>query len=138
MSEYRRARALARMLHRGQKDKAGRPYFSHVHRVADRMETYGEATVAFLHDVVEDTQCELNDLRVLGFSWDVVAAVDALTRREGETYAAFVERCAQHPVARRVKVADVLDHLEHTPEALSPSMRQRYTKALAKLREVRP
>jgi (p)ppGpp synthase/HD superfamily hydrolase len=65
--------------------------------------------VAVLHDSVEDSGLTLGDLNKEGFSEEVVAAVDALTRREGESYEEFITRLRPNPLARRVKLAD----LEH-------------------------
>lgn len=42
--------------------------------------------MAWLHDVVEDTDTTLDNLRGAGLSEDVVQAVDAMTHREGEDY----------------------------------------------------
>ena len=39
----------------------------------------------------------------------MIAAVDALTKRDGESYEAFISRLSTNPLARRVKLAD----LEH-------------------------
>ncbi|GAU84711.1 GTP pyrophosphokinase [Bosea sp. BIWAKO-01] len=69
------------------------------------------AIIAALHDVVEDSDWTLDDLRREGFSDAVVSAVDALTRRDGEEYLPFVRRAASHPQARFVKQADLLDNL---------------------------
>ncbi|MOA26016.1 Bifunctional (p)ppGpp synthase/hydrolase relA [compost metagenome] len=63
-----------------------------------------------LHDVVEDTAITLADLRNEGFSEAVLVAVDSLTKREGETYQAFIERAARDPIARRVKLADLAEN----------------------------
>lgn len=69
-----------------------------------------ERIVAVLHDVVEDTAITLADLRDAGFSDAVLVAIDALTKREGETYQAFIERAARDPIARRVKLADLAEN----------------------------
>ena len=50
-------------------------------------------------------------MRHEGFSEAVVEAVDSLTRRQGESYDAFIERAAHHPIARRVKLADLEDNM---------------------------
>ncbi len=41
----------------------------------------------------------------------MLAAVECLTRRGGETYEEFVERVRQNPLAREVKVADLEDNM---------------------------
>ena len=63
-------------------------------------------------DVVEDTPWTLEVLRKEGFSEEVVAALDALTKRPGEAYDAFIGRVAANPIARRVKRADLMDNLD--------------------------
>ena len=102
---------LARTAHAGQLDKAGFPYAAHPERVARSVagDALAEA-VAWLHDVVEDTQTTLDDLREAGFPERVVAAVDALTRRPSELPDAYYARVARDPLATRVKRADLDDN----------------------------
>ena len=104
--------ALAVEAHRGQTDKIGQPYVLHVLRVMFRCETDTERIVAVLHDVVEDTGRSFDDLRHLGYSEEVLAALDCVTKRDGESYEKFVERAAQNSVARRVKLADLEDNMD--------------------------
>jgi (p)ppGpp synthase/HD superfamily hydrolase len=77
-----------------------------------RCDTEIERIVAVLHDVVEDTGRTFDDLRRLGYSDEVLAALDCVTRCKGESYEAFIERAAQNPVARRVKLADLEDNMD--------------------------
>ncbi|GAU84165.1 HD domain-containing protein [Bosea sp. BIWAKO-01] len=114
MSTLVRAIEIAAKAHEGQKDKAGEPYIAHPMRIMARFLAAGQeqyAIIAALHDVVEDSDWTLDDLRREGFSDAVVSAVDALTRRDGEEYLPFVRRAASHPQARFVKQADLLDNL---------------------------
>ena len=104
--------ALAVEAHRGQREKAGQPYILHVLRVMFRLDTEVERIVGVLHDVVEDTGRSFDDLRRLGYSEEVLAALECVTKREGESYDQFVERAASNPVARRVKLADLEDNLD--------------------------
>ena len=104
--------ALAVASHTGQTDKYNQPYILHVLGVAGRVRSIEEKTVAFLHDVVEDTDITLADLLERGFSERIVEAVDCLTRRKGESYDAFVERIAPNPLARAVKLADLEDNMD--------------------------
>lgn len=46
-----------------------------------------------------------------GFSEFVLAALEGVTRREGETCEEFIRRSLTHPVARRVKLADLEDNM---------------------------
>jgi (p)ppGpp synthase/HD superfamily hydrolase len=95
---------LAARAHRGQVDKAGEPYILHPLRVMLRLKV--------LHDVIEDTGITEESLRDQGYSEEVLGALDALTRRQGESYADFIERVAGNPLARRVKLADLADNLD--------------------------
>ena len=104
--------ALAVEAHRGQRDKAGQTYVLHPLRLMLRLDTEPERMTAVLHDVVEDTPYTLERLRGLGYPEDVLSALDCLTRREGETYEAFIERVLPHPLARRVKLADLEDNMD--------------------------
>ncbi len=103
---------LALDAHRGQTDKAGRPYILHPLRLMVQMQTEAEQMAAVLHDVLEDSDWTLAALRQRGFPREVVIAVDCLTRREDEAYEAFITRVATHPIARAVKLADVEDNLD--------------------------
>ena len=105
---------LAAEAHRGQVDKAGKPYILHPIRVMLRGNSHDECIAALLHDIVEDTAVTFDELRARGYSETVVAAVDGLTKREGEAYEAFVSRAAIHPVARAVKLADIADNMDLT------------------------
>lgn len=129
------ASTVASRAHATQKRKDGTPYIGHPMRVAMRVSDQGAyaMTIALLHDVVEDTETTLNDLKDYGFDIVVVGAVDHLTKRKGEKYSDFVKRAKQHDLARIVKIADIQDNLEDQ-SALEPEeaefLRKRYTKAL--------
>jgi (p)ppGpp synthase/HD superfamily hydrolase len=114
MSTLDQALAIAVEAHRGQVDKAGQPYILHPLRVMMRLATPDERIVAVLHDVVEDSPTSLADLRQAGFDEVIVRAVDHLTRREQETYEAFIERASLDPLAKRVKLADLEDNMTVT------------------------
>ena len=103
--------ALACESHRGQTDKAGQPYILHPLRLMLRFESTSERIVAVLHDVVEDSSITLNRLRELGFDQHVVNAIDALTRRQGEEYDAFIDRVLTDSLATRIKIGDIVDNL---------------------------
>jgi (p)ppGpp synthase/HD superfamily hydrolase len=103
--------SIAAQAHKGQKDKAGAAYLLHPLRMMLRMTSEAAMMAAVLHDVVEDTDWTLERLRAEGVPAEVVAAVDCLTHREGESYHEFVERVRTNPIARQVKVADLEDNM---------------------------
>ena len=103
--------SIAAQAHRGQKDKTGAPYLLHPLRMMLRMKSEAEMIAAVLHDVVEDSDWTLEQLRDRGFSEDVLQAVDCLTHRNGEPYEEFITRAQLNPIARRVKIADLEDNM---------------------------
>lgn len=103
---------IAAEVHEGQLDKAGDPYILHVLRVMFGCQSPDAQVAAALHDVVEDSDWTLDDLRREGFSESVVGIVDALTRREEEDYFDFARRAASTPLGREVKRADLLDNMD--------------------------
>ncbi|WP_095053369.1 HD domain-containing protein [Pseudomonas sp. Irchel s3b2] len=102
-----RAIAIAAAAHEGQVDKGGAPYILHPLRVMLRVNTLEERIVAVLHDVVEDCGISFDDLRKEGFSETVLMAIASVTKVPGESYEEFVERAAQNPIGRVVKLADL-------------------------------
>lgn len=103
------ARLLAELRHQGQVDKSGKPYILHPARVAGRMQTPEEKVVGWLHDVVEDTGLSLCDIE-RQFGPETAAAVDAISRKEDEPWEEYLERVKQNPVARAVKISDLIDN----------------------------
>ena len=102
----KRAIEIATEAHRGQVDKANEPYILHSMRVMDQVDTVNEKIVGILHDVVEkNSQWPLSRLAGEGFSPAIIQAVDAMTRRTGESYEDFVSRAVADPISRAVKVA---------------------------------
>ncbi|NUT79219.1 HD domain-containing protein [Pseudomonas sp. C1C7] len=99
--------AIAAGAHTGQVDKGGSPYILHALRVMLKVDSLEERIVAVLHDVVEDCDIGLDELREEGFSETVLAAIDSLTKRPGEAYEDFIARAAQNPIGRVVKLADL-------------------------------
>ena len=134
MSTLERAIALAAEAHAGMVDKAGAPYILHPLRVMLRVDGERARIAAVLHDVVEDTDWTIERLREEGFDPEVLAAVDALTRREGEDYYDFCRRAARHPIARVVKRADIEDNLDLSripdPTPADHARVERYRRAL--------
>ncbi|MCJ9673708.1 MULTISPECIES: HD domain-containing protein [unclassified Neorhizobium] len=107
-----KAIVIATEAHQGQSSKTGGPFIDHVRRVAENVAGEDEKQVAWLHDVVEKGPgWTFERLREEGFSKAVVDAVDAMSKRDGEEYFAFVRRSIENPLARPVKRADLTDNL---------------------------
>jgi (p)ppGpp synthase/HD superfamily hydrolase len=112
MATLERAIAIAAAAHAGQTDKAGQPYILHPLKVMLRLQGAHERMAAVLHDVVEDTPVTLDELAKEGFDPQVLAAVEALTKRPGETRLQAAARAARHPVALVVKLADNAENMD--------------------------
>ncbi len=109
---YNKALQLAKEAHKNQFDKAGKPYLEHLLTVANGLSNDTEKVVALLHDIVEDTEYTLNDLRLKGFPEDVVMAVDSITKRNGESYDNYLHRVSQNPIATHVKLVDLAHNMD--------------------------
>ena len=112
MSFLEKAILLACQAHQGQRDKSGQPYIPHPLRMMMKVEGEVEKIAAVLHDVVEDTDRTLEDLKKEGFPPEVLDAVDCLSHREGESYEDFIHRVRKNPVAVKVKIADIEDNMD--------------------------
>lgn len=98
------------------KVRAGTDYLSHPLTVATsytRSET--KRIIAILHDVIEDSDWTLDDLRELGFSERVLKGVDGVTKRKGEKYFDFIVRCGNSGEdAIDVKINDLHHNSDNT------------------------
>ena len=108
-TDVQKAKTLAERSHEGAVDKAGRPYIEHPMRVAARLSRPEEQVVGWLHDVVEDTDVTIGEIRAM-FGAETAAAVDAVTHREDESWADYLCRVKANPVARSVKISDLIDN----------------------------
>lgn len=100
---------LAGEAHTGQVDQQGRDYFdAHLRPIAEGALLFGEEAVraAWLHDILEDTEVTAGDLATRGVNPNVIAAIESVTRREGEPYAELIQRSAADRLGRYVKLAD--------------------------------
>ena len=111
MPTLEHAIALAAHAHAGQTDKAGQPYILHPLRLMLSLRDPTAQIVAVLHDIIEDTPTRAEDLQQAGFSVQIVQAVLALSKTEGESRIDAAHRAAANPLARQVKLADVADNM---------------------------
>ncbi|MBQ8964628.1 MAG: GTP pyrophosphokinase, partial [Clostridia bacterium] len=85
----------------------------HPERVASRLTTPEAQVVGCFHDTVEDTVLTVNDIADQ-FGTGTAAAVDAISRRDGEAWSDYIDRVAANPVARQVKISDLIDNSKRT------------------------
>jgi len=106
-TETKKAMKLCFEAHKGQTDKSGLPYVFHPFHVAEQMPDEKTTVTALLHDVIEDTQYTLSDLREMGFDSDVVDALALMTHDENVPYMDYVAKIKANDIARTVKLADL-------------------------------
>ena len=80
--------------HKGQKDLDGNPAVLHPVAVGLMGSNDAEIKTGFLHDVVEDTDLTIDDLREKGVDEEVLAALELLTHDKGTDYFEYVHRIA--------------------------------------------
>lgn len=102
------AMEIAYEAHKDQFDKNGYPYIHHPLHLAEEMDTEDEIIVALLHDVVEDSKISIKQLKEAGFSDAVITAVSLLTKTGDADYFDYIRQIASDPVARKVKMADLM------------------------------
>ena len=108
----KKAMRISLRAHQGQTDRSGMPYFLHPFHVADQMENEEETCTALLHDVVEDTDVTLEDLRLAGMPPAVLEAVDLLTHRRNIPYLDYVRKLSDNKMAKTVKLRDLEHNLD--------------------------
>ncbi|MBC3804041.1 HD domain-containing protein [Acetobacterium fimetarium] len=112
MSLAELALEIAEKAHAGQIDKAGRPYIEHPKQVALAFEDEKKVAVALLHDVIEDTDFDAATLHDMGIPYDVVEAVELLSKPKWEPYMDYIEPIKTNPLARAVKVEDLKHNMD--------------------------
>lgn len=127
------AATIATWAHKGQRYGAF-PYIDHCADVARRVTMDPRArldhiVVAWLHDVIEDTEgtrqiLAWEKLREAGLTDEQRRAMDAITKRPGEDYPKFIARLALDPVAALVKLHDLEANLANDPPE---RLERRYT-----------
>lgn len=119
--------------HKDQKDKLGGEQILHPMAVGLMGKTKNEKIVGFLHDVIEDSEYTISDLKELGFDNEVIDALTILTRPRDMKYFDYIQSIidSENKLAITVKKNDLLNNLERSQgikELLS--LRKRHIHAL--------
>lgn len=144
------ALATAELAHMGQTRRSGEQYIEHPKAVAKMVfDYYGDPTLcaaALLHDALEDaldqgnvdSNDQMESLIAGSFGneamgYQVLDLVQALTHDRSLSYDEYVLKLSSNPGALRVKLADMLHNLTHSP---SETQRAKYRNALEALRDI--
>ena len=135
----KKAMKLCFQAHKEQTDKSGIPYVFHPIHLAEQMGDEDTTVVALLHDVVEDTDYTLEDLRAMGFNQNVIEAIRQMTHAEGVPYLDYVAKIKENPIARAVKLADLAHNSDltrlDTVDEKAMARVQKYAQAIRLLEE---
>lgn len=110
----KKALRLCFSAHKEQVDKTGLPYVFHPFHLAEQMDDEISTVCALLHDVVEDTDITLSDIRKMGFTEEVVQVLALLTHENDVPYMDYIKRISTNPIATKVKIADLLHNSDTT------------------------
>lgn len=127
---------IAYKAHHKQKDRGGYHYINHPFHLAEQMDDEYSTCVALLHDVVEDSDITCTDLSKI-FPYEIINAVNLLTKRDGEMYSDYIGRIKKNPIATKVKLADLAHNLDKTrliDKDLSLDLTEKYLMAYTILR----
>ena len=112
------------------KDAGGHDYLQHLYAVAEGVEKEGNYVgadidaslrlfydtafiVALLHDILEDTDCTVQELKSIGCDDNIIEAIKSVTRRKDEQYYfGFIERVSKNPIGRLVKIHDLENNMD--------------------------
>lgn len=141
-----KALVFAYNAHHGQLDYNGIPYIFHPLHLAEQMDDEISCCAALLHDVVEDTDVTMEELKE-AFPPEVTEVVALLTHSDTEDtnsgdYFSYLLPIKAHPIAKKVKLADIAHNSDQTrcigadlPEEKLHFWQQKYQKALSILME---
>ena len=116
---------IAKEAHKGQKRWSGAEYWTHPAAVALSFpdDAYDYKIVAWLHDVLEDTEYTPTMLLDLGIPEHLVGAVMGMTKREGQNYYDFIIQVSKNKIATVVKIADINHNMSDLKEG---SLKDKY------------
>ncbi len=112
LNQISRTKIIIKKVFENKKDKAGKPYINHLKAVAEYFTSPDEIVTALLHDIVEDTEITINDLKKLNYSSNVIEAIDLLTRKN-ESYEKYIDELVNSNslIAKKVKMSDLLNNM---------------------------
>lgn len=101
--------------HCDQLDKSGMPYVHHPFHLAEQMQDEETTIVALLHDVCEDTKYTLEDIKKeVCDDEKIIDALALLTHDPDVKYEIYVAAIKSNPIARAVKIADLMHNSDTT------------------------
>lgn len=124
--------------HEGQTDLDGRPAVLHPIAVGLMGGSDAEIKAGFLHDVVEDTELTIEDLRRKGVDEDVLEALELLSHARGSDYFEYVRRIADSSnlTAIHTKINDLKHNLARGIRTYRRALETNDTEKAARLERI--
>ena len=116
MSTLQDAEQLAYKYFKNKIDKGGNPYMQHLRFVKNHCLTYEGQIVGILHDILEDTDCSISELREVIVHEDLIQTIQLLTRKQNEKYSEYIDRIvnSKNINAIEVKLHDIENNMDIT------------------------
>lgn len=129
---------IALNAHNGQKDLDGKPAVLHPVAVGLMGSNDAEIKAGFLHDVLEDSDLTIDDLRRKGVDEEVLAALDLLTHDKGTDYFEYVARIANsgNCTAIHTKLNDLKHNFDRGRKSYKTAMEQNDTEKAERLARI--
>lgn len=135
----RRAKRIARHAHHGQLYGVRNYYMYHVEGVVELIQKVTSdpviIIVGLLHDVVEDSDCYTINYIKNNFGTEIGEAVNAITKRDGETRDEYLTRCRANSIASFVKLHDATFNLNESKKENNTKRMEHYSNTIKFLLE---
>ncbi len=142
---YSKAELIVRAVFKNIKDKGGNPYLDHLYYVSDNLKDINMKIVGLLHDLIEDTDITYNDLLEVGFTKNIIDAVELLTKKE--EYDKYIDRIinSNNKIALMVKKVDLENNMDLSRikkptskdyDRLNNKYKPQYKKIVKKIKEM--
>ena len=96
--------------------KGGNPYMRHLNFVKNHCMLENSKIVGVLHDILEDTDCSISELREVIVDENLIQAIQLLTRKQSEKYSEYIDRIvnSKNINAIEVKLHDIENNMDIT------------------------
>ena len=142
---YSKAELIVRAVFKNIRDKGGNPYLDHLYYVSDHLKDINMKIVGLLHDLIEDTDITYNDLLEVGFTKNIIDAVELLTKKE--EYDKYIDRIinCNNKIALMVKKVDLENNMDLSRikkptskdyDRLNNKYKPQYKKIVKKIKEM--
>lgn len=142
---YSKAELIVRAVFKNIRDKGGNPYLDHLYYVSDHLKDINMKIVGLLHDLIEDTDITYNDLLEVGFTKNIIDAVELLTKKE--EYDKYIDRIinSNNKIALMVKKVDLENNMDLSRikkptikdyDRLNNKYKPQYKKIVKKIKEM--